>query len=170
MALAASALLALISAQTTTNDMVTGASSPTSLALATPQSAATVPSAVGTISTATGVRESRIHLVTAGVGGFQFEPAELTNVSVGDVVTFEFYPPDHSVARAEYDSACVPYEYTGKGKTGFWSETQWVETASDVCDCLRLQHETCRLIVPATNHFCLAVELPQKFIFKLNPG
>jgi hypothetical protein len=53
-------------------------------------------------------------------------------VSMGDIVTFEFYPPDHSVARAEYGSACVPYEYTGKDRTGFWSETQWVKTASEV--------------------------------------
>ncbi|OAL42652.1 hypothetical protein IQ07DRAFT_525759 [Pyrenochaeta sp. DS3sAY3a] len=83
-------------------------------------------------STATGVSEPRVHLVKAGAGGFQFEPAELTNVSVGDIITFEFYPPDHSVARAEYGSACVPYEYTGKDKAGFWSETQWVETTSDI--------------------------------------
>ncbi|KAL5402567.1 hypothetical protein PMIN03_010565 [Paraphaeosphaeria minitans] len=76
--------------------------------------------------------EPKIHLVKVGAGGFQFEPAELTNVSVGDVVTYEFYPPDHSVARAEYGSACVPYEYTGQDKTGFWSSTQWVETASDI--------------------------------------
>lgn len=43
---------------------------------------------------------------------------------MGDIVTFEFYPPDHSVARAEFGSACVPYEYTGKNKQGFWSNTQ----------------------------------------------
>jgi plastocyanin len=71
-------------------------------------------------------------VVKAGAGGFHFEPAELANVSVGDVVTFEFYPPDHSVARAEYGSACVPYEYTGRDRTGFWSETQWVKTPNDV--------------------------------------
>ncbi|KAH7061002.1 hypothetical protein BKA63DRAFT_429780 [Paraphoma chrysanthemicola] len=70
----------------------------------------------------------KVHLVQVGAGGFQFEPAQLNNVSVGDVVTFEFYPPDHSVARAEYGKACMPYEYTGKDKTGFWSGTQWVDT------------------------------------------
>lgn len=74
----------------------------------------------------------KVHLVKAGVGGFVFEPDQLTNVSVGDVVTFEFYPPDHSVARAEFGSACVPYEYTGKSKVGFWSGTQWVNTTSEV--------------------------------------
>lgn len=76
---------------------------------------------------------SRVHLVKVGAGGFHFQPAQLNNVSVNDIVTFEFYPPDHSVARAEYESACVPYEYTGKGKVGFWSETQLVDTVDDVC-------------------------------------
>lgn len=61
-----------------------------------------------------------------------FEPAQLSNVGVGDIVSFEFYPPDHSVARAEFGSACVPYEYTGKSKVGFWSKTQWVKTPSEV--------------------------------------
>ncbi|KAJ4289742.1 hypothetical protein N0V90_011072 [Kalmusia sp. IMI 367209] len=72
-------------------------------------------------------RPPQVHTVKAGAGGFKFEPAELTDVHVGDTVTFEFYPPDHSVARAEFGSACVPYEYTGKDKKGFWSDTQWVK-------------------------------------------
>lgn len=75
---------------------------------------------------------SKVHLVKAGAGGFKFEPARLDNVAVGDVVTFEFYPPDHSVARAEFGSACVPYEYTGRDKVGFWSGTQWVDSVSNV--------------------------------------
>jgi hypothetical protein len=29
-------------------------------------------------------------------------------------------------------SPCVPYEYTGKDKVGFWSDTQWVDTVNDV--------------------------------------
>lgn len=73
-----------------------------------------------------------VHLVKVGSGGFQFEPAQLNNISVGDVVMFEFYPPDHSVARAEFGSACMPYEYTGRDKPGFWSGTQWVRTMGDV--------------------------------------
>ena len=73
-----------------------------------------------------------VHLVKVGAGGFQFEPANLTNVQVGDVVTFEFYPLDHSVARAEFKSPCVPYEYTGKDKKGFWSDVQMVDTVNDV--------------------------------------
>ncbi|KAJ4347878.1 uncharacterized protein N0V89_009250 [Didymosphaeria variabile] len=72
-------------------------------------------------------RPPQVYTVKAGAGGFKFDPPELKDVNVGDTVTFEFYPPDHSVARAEFESACVPYEYTGKGKTGFWSDTQWVK-------------------------------------------
>jgi plastocyanin len=88
-------------------------------------------------STVPGVTTSpKVHLVQVGAGGFHFEPAQLDNVSVGDVVTFEFYPPDHSVARAEYGKEpCMPYEYTGKDKIGFWSGTQWVNTERDVCYC-----------------------------------
>lgn len=48
------------------------------------------------------------------------------------MVDFEFYPLDHSVARAEFGSPCVPYEYTGKDKVGFWSDVQWVNTTDDV--------------------------------------
>lgn len=77
-------------------------------------------------------RLPQIHTVKAGAGGFKFEPAELTDVQIGDTVTFEFYPPDHSVARAEFGSACVPYEYTGKGKEGFWSDTQLVKDVDHV--------------------------------------
>jgi hypothetical protein len=54
-------------------------------------------------------------------------------VPPGDIVTFEFYPPDHSVWQAEYGSACVPYSYADKdheGK-GFWFPTQWVSTPAD---------------------------------------
>lgn len=84
-------------------------------------------------STPTASNEPKVHLIKAGAGGFKFTPQEIHNVSVGDIVSWEFYPPDHSVARAEYGSACVPYEYTGIDKVGFWSETQWVNDTSQVC-------------------------------------
>jgi plastocyanin len=84
-------------------------------------------------ATPTSSGEPTVHTIKAGSGGFKFDPPELHNVSVGDIVTWEFYPPDHSVARAEWQSACVPYEYTGKDKVGFWSETQWVNNTNEVC-------------------------------------
>jgi plastocyanin len=131
---AASASLALGLAQSTTSDAASMVSP-----LSVGPRDVTTPAILSTTETtgiATGALDTpRIHLVKAGSGSFQFEPDVLSNVSVGDIVTFEFYPPDHSVARAEFGSACMPYEYTGKNKIGFWSETQWVETTNDVSDC-----------------------------------
>lgn len=75
----------------------------------------------------------KVHLIKAGAGGFKFTPQQLLNVPVGDIVTFEFYPPDHSVAQAEYGDACVPYELSHSGKVGFWSETQNVSSVAEVC-------------------------------------
>jgi hypothetical protein len=49
-----------------------------------------------------------------------FSPNQLT-ASVGDVVEFWFYPQNHSVARSDYKSPCIPYEDTGVGRQGFWS-------------------------------------------------
>ncbi|KAI0571941.1 hypothetical protein Alg130_10694 [Pyrenophora tritici-repentis] len=121
------AVLAQGPAQTTTEGRVSATSSTAS---ASPT--ASIASSTSSVPTQTSASEVRLHVVKVGAGGFHFEPAELTNVSVGDIVTFEFYPPDHSVARAEYESACVPYEYTGRDRAGFWSETQWVETPSDI--------------------------------------
>lgn len=88
----------------------------------------------GASTTPSASSEPQTHLIKVGSGGFKFVPQELTNVSVGDTVTFEFYPPDHSVVQAEYGSACVPYSYADKDHAGkgFWTETQWVNTTADV--------------------------------------
>lgn len=59
-----------------------------------------------------------VHTIAVGKGGFKFTPAEIKNVKKNDIVTFEFYPPDHHVIRADFGSACVPYEYTGKTASG----------------------------------------------------
>lgn len=83
-------------------------------------------------STLSSSQPPQVHNIKVGVGGFQFDPAELEDVKVGDTVTFEFYPPDHSVARAEFGSPCIPYEYTGREKQGFWSGTQWVKDVDHV--------------------------------------
>lgn len=107
--------------QTASNDIQSSTATPT-ISEAVESSTAT-PTSSG---------EPTIHSIKAGVGGFKFTPQELHNVSVGDIVQWEFYPPDHSVARAEFGSACVPYEYTGKDKVGFWSETQWVNNTNEV--------------------------------------
>lgn len=88
----------------------------------------------GASATPSASSEPQVHTIKVGPGAFKFVPQELTNISVGDIVTFDFYPPDHSVVQAEYGSACVPYSYVDKdheGK-GFWTETQWVDTNADV--------------------------------------
>ncbi|KAJ6192087.1 hypothetical protein J3E72DRAFT_380186 [Bipolaris maydis] len=114
LALIVVAALAQGPAQTATGSPMSATPSTTSAA-----TASSIISSTSTIDTQTSATEARYHTVKAGAGGFHFEPAELANVSVGDVITFEFYPPDHSVARAEFGSACVPYEYTGRDRTGF---------------------------------------------------
>ncbi|EUC38505.1 hypothetical protein COCCADRAFT_82921 [Bipolaris zeicola 26-R-13] len=81
------------------------------------------PTASNAPSQSTPSREPTVHLIKAGAGGFKFTPQEIHNVSVGDIVSWEFYPPDHSVARAEFGSACVPYEETGKGKITYFNIT-----------------------------------------------
>lgn len=61
------------------------------------------------------------YTIKVGAGTHSFPPQSLSDIPIGDIVTFEFYPPNHSVARAEYGAACVPYEQTGRDKVGFWS-------------------------------------------------
>lgn len=129
----ASSLLVTTSATAETTHPTTIASNrqdstPTAVQSSSETASAPLPSSTASVTSST----PSVHLVKAGAGGFVFEPDQLNNVSVGDVVTFEFYPPDHSVARAEFGSACVPYEYTGNSKVGFWSGTQWVNTTNEV--------------------------------------
>jgi plastocyanin len=120
-------------AAASSNESSTPSVTSTALETSATSSATMTVSATGSVTSTNSTSNGpKTHLVKAGAGGFHFEPQQLENVAVGDLVTFEFYPPDHSVARAEYGSACVPYEYTGKGKTGFWSSTQWVDTLDDV--------------------------------------
>lgn len=95
-------------------------------------SSASASASKSSASSSSSSKGPQVHTVKVGSGGFKYEPAALTNVSVGDTVTFEFYPPDHSVVRAEFGSACVPYEYTGKNKTGFWSDTRNVSSVENV--------------------------------------
>jgi hypothetical protein len=122
-------LLSVISAQSETS--VPGVTLPPPMVLSTATSViiATIPPIPSTTSTPT---DPKVHVVKVGAGGFKFEPESLEGVLIGDVVTFEFYPPDHSVARADFNSPCMPYEYSGSNRTGFFSGVQMVDTYSDV--------------------------------------
>jgi plastocyanin len=73
----------------------------------------------------------QVHTIQVGADGFTFSPQQIS-VPPGDIVTFEFYPVDHSVAQAEYGIACSPYDCTGRDKHGFWSDVQNVATLNDV--------------------------------------
>lgn len=55
-------------------------------------------------ASSTASRMPTVHKVLVGSGGFKFTPNQLENVAVGDIVAFDFFPLDHSVARAEYGS------------------------------------------------------------------
>ncbi|OQV11044.1 hypothetical protein CLAIMM_14949, partial [Cladophialophora immunda] len=58
--------------------------------------------------------------VAVGNGGNTFVP-DVVQVSPGNYVEFDFYPLNHSVIRAAYGYACVPYELTGPDRIGFFS-------------------------------------------------
>ena len=136
-AVAACQLLSTTSAQSSTFTSATASASLTSqngLVSATLAPTPITATGSGASATSSASSEPQVHLIKVGSGGFKFTPQELTNVSVGDTVTFEFYPPDHSVLQAEFGSACVPYSYVDADHAGkgFWTETQWVNTTADV--------------------------------------
>ncbi|KUJ22417.1 uncharacterized protein LY89DRAFT_714223 [Mollisia scopiformis] len=61
--------------------------------------------------------------IQVGAEGLSFTPPTVT-ANVGDIVEFRFYPQNHSVARADFETPCIPYEDTGPGRVGFWSGFQ----------------------------------------------
>ena len=58
----------------------------------------------------------------------KFTSTKLTN---SGFVEFQFFPPNHSVARAEYGFPCIPYELTGENKVGFFSGFHPVDVILD---------------------------------------
>ena len=44
---------------------------------------------------------------------------------------FQFFPPNHSVVRAEYGYPCVPYELSGQDRVGFFSGFIAISTVLD---------------------------------------
>jgi plastocyanin len=78
-----------------------------------------------------GVSAGEVHWVRVGIqGSYSFAP-NTTYAAVGDVVTFQFYPTNHSVVRGVYAQSpacsgqdcnpCVPYELIHPGQVGFHS-------------------------------------------------
>ncbi|KAL8823908.1 MAG: hypothetical protein Q9191_005455 [Dirinaria sp. TL-2023a] len=64
--------------------------------------------------------EIQTHTINVGKESYQYSP-DTVSAAVGDVIEFQFFPPNHSVARAQYGYPCVPYESTGTDKVGFYS-------------------------------------------------
>ncbi|KAK5112736.1 hypothetical protein LTR62_003834 [Meristemomyces frigidus] len=81
-------------------------------------------SSTSSVTTTTAVTsgEVTVHTITVGKVENQFEPNSLVAIP-GDIVSFQFYPGNHSVARAQYGFPCVPYEDI-TGLPGFHSGFQ----------------------------------------------
>lgn len=58
-------------------------------------------------SSATATNGTQVHIVTVGYLSWQFNPDTII-AKVGDVVQFQFFPPNHTVVRAEYECECKP--------------------------------------------------------------
>jgi plastocyanin len=78
------------------------------------------PTTTQATTTSTAPEGTQTHTVLVGSGGdFQYHPNSI-NASVGDVISFQFYPTNHSVIRGEYTGSeacgsggcnpCVPVE------------------------------------------------------------
>ncbi|KAJ0108509.1 hypothetical protein J7T55_002113 [Diaporthe amygdali] len=78
-------------------------------------------------ASATSASASAVNTISEG---HKFTP-QTVNASVGDIIQFRFYPTGHSVVRAEYKYPCIPYEYTGPNKVGFFSGFEDVATITN---------------------------------------
>jgi plastocyanin len=68
--------------------------------------------------------EITIHTILVSNTTHYFTPNSI-NALPGDIVTFKFWPGNHSVIRAEYGLPCVPYEdFDGNEGGGFYSGVQ----------------------------------------------
>lgn len=65
--------------------------------------------------------EINVHLIEVGRREHLFTPNSI-NALPGDIVTFKFWPGNHSVIRASYGRPCEPYEnLQGNEGQGFYS-------------------------------------------------
>lgn len=70
------------------------------------------------------------HTVNVGAAGHKFTPSEI-EADVGDVIEWRFYPTQHWVIRADFNSPCIPYEYTETNGPGFSSGMQTVQAITN---------------------------------------
>ncbi|KAF8419305.1 Cupredoxin [Tirmania nivea] len=86
-------------------------------------SKATILTAVAALAGLVSAESAKVHVVQVGGknGELKFYPEEL-NAAVGDMVQFQFYPRNHSVARSDFAHPCVPLDpATSNGTSGFFS-------------------------------------------------
>jgi hypothetical protein len=68
------------------------------------------------------------HTVAVGADGFNYYPNQIT-ANVHDIIEYQFFPLNHSVVRAAFGpTPCIPYEWTGPGRVGFYSGFQPVNS------------------------------------------
>jgi plastocyanin len=68
--------------------------------------------------------EITVHYIDVSNKTHYFTPNSI-NAKPGDIVSFKFWPGNHSVIRAEYGYPCVPYEdFDGNENGGFYSGVQ----------------------------------------------
>ena len=78
--------------------------------------------------------EGQIHIVTVGQNGFMYQPNNIS-ANIGDTISFQFYPSNHSVVRGVYCgdteggacNPCVPIELVQNGTTGFSSQNFMID-------------------------------------------
>ncbi|KAI5858330.1 hypothetical protein BZA05DRAFT_313788, partial [Tricharina praecox] len=78
------------------------------------------------------------HVVQVGRRGdslaLRFTPED-TTADVGDMVQFQFYPLNHSVAEATFDKPCVPAtDDTSALGNAFWSGFHPLPTDTEILD------------------------------------
>ncbi|KAF2129036.1 hypothetical protein P153DRAFT_30543 [Dothidotthia symphoricarpi CBS 119687] len=129
--LATAGLLSPASAQTYSDGNIQTPS--TLVSITSRASSVASASAAATVSAASNgtASEPKEHYIKVGSGGYKLDPDSISNVSVGDTVTFEFFPSGHSIIRAAYGSACVPFEYTARDRIGFYSGPMMIDKVSD---------------------------------------
>jgi plastocyanin len=84
----------------------------------------------------TGSSPATTHTVFVGNSGNAYDP-NTTYASPGDVVSFQFYPTNHSVVRGEYSGSeacgaagcnpCVPYSLIHPGAPGMFYSQNFLE-------------------------------------------
>ncbi|KAF2716813.1 hypothetical protein K431DRAFT_234530 [Polychaeton citri CBS 116435] len=106
------------------------------LPLAYAQSTTRVNGATAAITTGGSTTQSgeiTIHTITVGKQKDTFIPNSI-QANPGDIVSFEFWPSNHSVIRSEYGYPCIPYEDIESSSTysGFYSGFQPVANETSV--------------------------------------